>query len=340
MKRRRGLVLMGLAGAILFLCVFALCAGAVRIPPGEVLAALTGQTLNAKFESVLWHLRIPRVLLGLMAGASLSVAGALLQGLFRNPLADPGLIGVSSGAALGAVFVIILGGVVFPDVLFLSDVRLLPVAAFLGALAVTLFIQALAGSNGSVSTVLLLGIAVNSLADAVIGLSTFLATDTQLRALSFWTLGSLGAADWKVVGIAAPFCLGLTVVAPLFAPALNALALGEAEAGHLGYSATNTKRLLIVVTAAGVGACVAFTGMIGFVGLVVPHLVRLWIGPDHRWLLPGSALLGAALLTIADTIARTIVAPAELPIGIFTAAFGAPFFLLLLVRARRSAIWT
>ncbi len=144
----------------------------------------------------------------------------------------------------------------------------------------------------------------------------------------------------RIVGIAAPFCLGLAAIAPLFAPALNALALGEAETSHLGYSIARTKRLLIVVTAAGVGACVAFTGMIGFVGLVVPHLVRLWIGPDHRWLLPGSALLGASLLTIADTIARTVVAPAELPIGIFTAAFGAPFFLLLLVRARRSAIWT
>ncbi|HEY5704688.1 MAG TPA: iron ABC transporter permease [Terrimicrobiaceae bacterium] len=341
MKRGRGLFLLGLAAALACLSMVALCVGAVKIPPREILEALTGRALDAKLETVVWHLRVPRVLLGIMVGAALSVAGALMQGLFRNPLADPGLIGISSGAALGAVFVITLGGVVLPEAPLLSDMRLLPVSAFVGALIVALIVQRLAATSGytSVATVLLVGIAVNSLATAVIGLSTFLATDTQMRALSFWMLGSLGAADWKMIGIAAPFCLGLTAVAPLFAPALNAFALGEAEAGHLGYSIERTKKLLIVVTAAGVGACVAFTGLIGFVGLVVPHLVRLWIGPDHRWLVPGSVLLGGILLTLADTIARTVVAPAELPIGILTAAFGGPFFLLLLLRARRRALW-
>jgi iron complex transport system permease protein len=221
--------------------------------------------------------------------------------------------------------------VVLPNVAVLSSTALLPVAAFLGALAVTYFVRRLAANSGytSMATLLLAGVAVNALASAIIGIGTFLATDVQLRTLAFWMLGSLGGANWKVAGIAIPICLGLVVMAPLFAPALNALALGEAEAGNLGFSVERTKNMLIVMASAGVGVCVAFTGMIGFVGLVVPHLVRLWIGPDARWLLPGSALLGAIILTLADTIARTIVAPAELPIGALTAACGGadlPFY--------------
>jgi iron complex transport system permease protein len=173
------------------------------------------------------------------------------------------------------------------------------------------------------------------MAGALIGLSTYLATDQQLRTLAFWTLGSLGAASWEVTGIAAPFCLGLVFLAPFFAPALNALALGEAEAGHLGFATERTKAIIIVLVAASVGACVSFTGIIGFVGLVTPHLIRLWLGPNHVRLIPAAALLGAILLTAADTVARTIAAPAELPIGILTSAFGGPFFLFMLLRQRR-----
>lgn len=337
----------GLLLALVAVCLGALCLGAVRIPPQETLAILgakiTGGEAGAeRFEAVVWQLRVPRLLLGLLVGAALSVAGALMQGLFRNPLADPGLIGVSSGAALGAVFVLIFSAVLLPGVAFLQDVRFLPVAAFAGALGVTFFIQRLADSSGytAVATLLLAGIAVNAIVGAIIGFSTFLATDAQLRTLSFWTLGSLGSASWQAVAVAAPLCMGLVAVAPFFAPVLNALALGEAEAGHLGFPVESMKRLMIVAAAAGVGACVALTGMIGFVGLVVPHLVRLWIGPDHRWLLPGSALLGAILLVLADTAARVVVAPAELPIGILTAAFGGPFFLGMLLRQRRKALWS
>jgi iron complex transport system permease protein len=207
---------------------------------------------------------------------------------------------------------------------------------------VTYFVRRLAATGGymSMATLLLAGVAVNSLVSAVIGVSTFLATDVQLRTLTFWMLGSLGSANWKIVSLAFPICLVLVVIAPLFGPTLNALALGEAEAGHLGFSVERTKNVLIVVAAAGVGACVAFTGIIGFVGLVVPHLVRLWIGPDHRWLLPGSALLGAIILTLADTIARTIVAPAELPTGALTAPCGGPSFLFMLLRQRHKALWS
>ncbi len=341
-RSTRRFALLGLAAALVALVVLALGVGALRIPPQEILGALTGQGLDPRYEGVFWQLRLPRVLLGVAVGAALSVAGALIQGLFRNPLADPGLIGLSSGAALGAVFVIILGGVIFPNVPVLSNTTLLPVAAFLGALAVTYFVRRLAANGGytSMATLLLAGVAVNALVSAVIGVSTFLATDVQLRTLTFWMLGSLGTANWKVVAIAVPICLALVTMAPLFASALNALALGEAEAGHLGFSVERTKNFLIILASAAVGVCVAFTGMIGFVGLVVPHLVRLWIGPDARWLLPGSALLGALILTLADTIARTVVAPAEIPIGALTAACGGPAFLFMLLRQRRRALWS
>lgn len=320
--------------------------GAKDIPPGEVVSILwnkiSGQGGNPTgVEGVIWQIRIPRVLLAILVGSALSVAGGLMQGLFRNPLAEPALIGVSSGAALGAVFVIVLGGILFPNAQWVSDLRFLPIAAFAGALAVTFFIQRLTTTSGytAVATLLLAGVAVNALVGAVIGLCTFLASDAQLRSLTFWTLGSLGAASWTTVAFAAPFCLGLVLVAPFFAQALNAMALGEAEASHLGFSVEKVKTFLIIISAAGVGACVAFTGIIGFVGLVIPHLIRLWIGPNHRYLLPGSALLGALLLTAADTAARTIAAPAELPIGILTAAVGGPFFLFMLLRQRKRALW-
>jgi iron complex transport system permease protein len=220
--------------------------------------------------------------------------------------------------------------------------RLLPFAAFIGALAVTGVVQRLATVSGytAIATLLLVGMAINAFTSSMIGLATFLASEAQLRTLSFWTLGSLGAANWQVLGLAAPFCLALIVLAPIWAGALNALALGEAEAGHLGFRVEKIKTVLVVVTAAGVGASVAFTGIILFVGLVVPHIVRSLLGPDHRWLIPGSAMMGAAILTGSDTLARTVLSPAELPIGIITAGLGAPFFLYMLLRQRRKAPWT
>ncbi len=330
-----------LAGTLLLVCLASLGIGALKIPLADLFRILTGDSADAQYTSVFWHLRLPRVLLGCLVGGALAVAGALVQGLFRNPLADPALIGASSGGALGAVFVIVIGGHLFPDVALLSDLRLLPFAAFAGALIVTLLVQRLADSGGytAVATLLLVGVAINALAQALIGLATYLATDAQLRTLSFWTLGSLGAADWQTVRLSAPFCLILILAAPVWARALNAMALGEAEAGHLGFSVERIKTLIVIVTAAGVGASVAFTGIILFVGLVVPHLIRLSIGPDHRRLLPASALLGALVLVAADTVARTIVAPAEMPIGILTAGLGTPFFLYMLLRQRRRALW-
>lgn len=309
--------------------------GAVSIPYAELLAFFRGHTTPN--DTVLWQLRLPRVLMALLVGGTLAVSGVLIQGLFRNPLADPGLVGVSSGAALGAVTVIVLAGGFSLKFQWLQDERYLPWAAFLGGFIVCVIIQRLASVGGqtSMATLLLAGVAINALAGAVIGLCTYLATDTQLRTLTFWTLGSLGGASWKTLFTLLPFCALVLAAAPFSARILNALALGEGEAGHLGIRVETAKRFLIFLVVVGVGACVALTGMIGFLGLVVPHVLRLLIGPDHRYLIPGSMLFGGLLLTMADTFSRIIVAPSELPIGIVTAAFGAPVFLALLWQQRR-----
>jgi len=322
-------------GALLF--------GAASIPwselPGLVASRFFGERVPAMHEYLFWELRLPRVLLAGMVGSSLAVAGAMMQGLFRNPLADPGLIGVSSGAALGAVLAIVLGDqIALPAPL--RGAALVPIAALTGAWLATLLIFRLGSRQGttSVATLLLAGIAVNAFAGAVIGLCTFLADDAQLRSLNFWMLGSLGSASWSAVVQTLPFAFAILVAAPGLARPLNALALGESEAGHLGFRPQQVKVWVVALAAIGVGGCVAQAGMIGFVGLVVPHLLRLLIGPDHRWLIPGSALLGDALLILADTISRTLVAPAEMPIGILTAAVGSPFFLALLMKLKPGGI--
>lgn len=339
-RARRVGVLAGLAGLLALVALAALGTGAVAIGPGQVLAILAdrvGLALPVPFEQrqalVLLNIRLPRVLLGMLVGAGLAVSGAAMQGLFRNPLADPGLIGVSSGAALGAVTVIVLGASLSTAL----GAVLLPSAAFLGGAVATVVVYRLATSSGrtSVATMLLAGIALNALAGAGTGVLTFVADDAQLRDLTFWTLGSLGGATWSALAVLAPCILACVLAAPLLARPLNVMLLGEQEATHLGIDAQRVKRLVVAGAALCVGAAVAVSGIIGFVGLVVPHLLRLAVGPDHRTLLPGSALLGAALLVAADLLARTVVAPAELPLGIVTALVGGPFFLWLLLRQKQ-----
>lgn len=286
-------------------------------------------------ELIVGQIRMPRTLLGLAVGGVLALSGVAMQGLFRNPLADPGLVGVSSGASLGAAIAIVgglaLGGL--PDSL---GPYLLSLCAFLGGLGVTALVYRLGRRNGqtSVAVMLLAGIALTALAGAAVGLFTYLADDATLRTLTFWNLGSLNGASyarlWPLLFVTAGVALWL----PRRAKALNALLLGESEASHLGINVESLKRELVFCTALGVGAAVAAAGMIGFVGLVVPHLVRLLAGPDHRVLLPASVLAGACLLLFADLIARLALAPAEMPIGIVTAFIGAPFFLYLLLRGR------
>ncbi len=295
-----------------------------------------GGALSARDRIIILDIRLPRALLGLMIGASLAVSGVVLQGLFRNPLADPGLVGVSAGASLGAVGVIVLGGTALAPLFALGGIYTLPLAAFLGGLATTFLLYRIAtrGGQTSVATLLLAGIALAALTGAVTGILVSMADDKQLRDLTFWGLGSLSGATWtKVVAIAPIILVSLTVI-PVLARGLNAITLGEAAAFHMGIPVERLKRTAIIAVAAATGASVAVSGGIGFVGIVVPHLLRLVIGPDHRTLLPASALLGGTLLMFADMIARTIVAPAELPIGIITALVGGPFFLWLLLKGR------
>jgi len=284
-------------------------------------------------NAVFFTIRLPRVVLGALIGSGLGVAGAAMQGIFRNPLVDPGLLGISSGAGLGAAAAIVLG-----VKLGLGNVSwLLPIFAFGAAsLAMQLVIR-IARSDGrtGTATLLLAGVAVNAVASAQIGLLTFLASDAQARTLTFWTLGSLGAATWPAVGITAAFMVAPIALLLRSGRVLNVLCLGESEAASLGVAPERVKRRVLLLVTLAVGASVAVAGVLAFVGLVVPHVVRMLVGADHRRLLPASALLGAALLTLADALARTVVSPAELPLGIVTASVGAPFFLLLLVRERR-----
>lgn len=292
--------------------------------------------LSARDRLIVYDIRLPRVILGMLVGAALAVSGAVMQGLFRNPLADPGLIGVSAGASLGAVSIIVLGGTVLAPITLALGTLALPLAAFFGGLATTLVLYQVATRRGqtSVATMLLAGIALAALAMALTGILIFMADDRQLRDLTFWSLGSLGGATWQKIGSVGPVIVLALAAMPFLARGLNALSLGEATAGHLGIPVQRLKYVAIIGVSAAVGASVAVSGGIGFVGIVVPHLLRLLIGPDNRYLLPASALLGAALLLLADSVARTIVAPAELPIGIVTAIAGAPFFLWILLRKR------
>jgi iron complex transport system permease protein len=290
---------------------------------------------------IIFDIRLPRIALGMLVGAALAVSGAVMQGLFRNPLADPGLVGVSSGAGLGAVLIIVLGTTMLGPVVAAFGIYALPIAASLGGLLTTAVLYAVATRNGqtAVATMLLAGIAIAALAGAVTGLLVYLATDAQLRDLTFWGLGSLAGANWVKVMSAGPIIVLALAATPFLARGLNAMTLGEATAHHLGIPVERLKTVAIVAVAAATGASVAVSGGIGFVGIVVPHLLRLIIGPDHKYLLPASALLGAAFLLCADTVSRIVVAPAELPIGIVTAAVGGPFFLWLLLRGRNRLAW-
>lgn len=338
---RIGMVVM-LGGAALALALLAgLLLGPTAISPEALQATLMAAAglapLPSKYAgdaAVLGVVRGPRVLLAAILGAGLAVAGATMQGLFRNPLADPGLIGVSAGAALAAVGAIVLGPGLFGARAGLLGLWLLPLAAFVGGLLTTFLIARLGSHEGvtSVPTLLLAGVAVNALCAALTGLLVFGADDRQVRDITFWTLGSLAGARWPQVPVAAALVLLPALALMRLAQPLNALALGEAEAFHLGLRVERVKRLAVVLAAIAVAAGVAVAGLVGFVGLVVPHLVRLMVGADHRQVLPGSILLGATLMVLADLVARWAAAPAELPLGVLTALLGAPFFLWLLRR--------
>jgi iron complex transport system permease protein len=328
-----------LGGLLLLAFLLSLGLGPVPLTPHEIAAALMNSAgLDSMTRDIVLALRLPRSLCAIVVGGILAASGAAMQGLFRNPLADPTLIGVSGGAALAAAAFIVFGGLlaVVPEALRFYAT---PLAAFLGGMAVVLLIQRLAQRDGrtEVATMLLAGIAINAVVMAGIGLLSFIGTDAQLRSISFWSLGSLGGSGWTPLLAMLPM-IALAFAACLWAArVLDAMMLGEREAQMLGYRIEAAKRLLVIAVAAGVGAAVAFTGLIAFVGIVAPHMIRLALGPSHRLLLPASAMLGAILLLLADTLCRLVVAPAELPIGILTSLLGGPFFLVLLFRQERAA---
>ena len=336
----RNAILTILGVLLLFVTLLSAAIGAVSIPFSQLSAILLSKIgihlpveIDPRADLVLTGIRLPRVLLGVLAGMALAVSGALMQGLFRNPLADPALIGISSGSSFGASLMIVFGSTLPGFVASSLGLFTIALAAFAGGLMVTFIVYTIStrDSQTSVATMLLAGIAMNALCGAGTGGLILFSTDTQLRDLTFWSLGSLGAATWQTLAVVAPFVIIVLIISPWLARALNALLLGESAAHHLGIETQRVKRLVILLSALAVGAVTAVTGLIGFVGLVVPHLIRLTFGPDHRLLLPASALLGGILLVFSDLLARILLQPAEIPIGIITALFGAPFFLWLLM---------
>ncbi|GAB4193966.1 MAG: iron ABC transporter permease [Thalassobaculales bacterium] len=340
---RRPLVTLALPAVLAVLAaamLSGLAIGAVPIAPARVVAILAealgfgDSGASARERLVLIEVRLPRVLVGALVGAGLAVAGAALQGLFRNPLADSDLIGVSSGAAVTTALAILAGPL--PFLVWLGP-QAVPLAAFAGGLAVLGLVWRVAGGGPDrVATMLLAGVGIGALARAALGFASFVSTDQQLRDITFWLLGSLGGAGWGRLWAMAPLLLPAVWLLLRQARALDALALGYREAGHLGVDVNRLARIVTWTAALIVGAAVAVSGVIGFVGLITPHLVRLMVGPAHGRLMLLSAVLGAALLVAADTAARTIVTPAELPVGILTAVMGVPVFIALLIRRRRA----
>ena len=287
---------------------------------------------NSGAGYVLWQLRLPRALLAVVIGAALGLAGALAQGLFRNPMADPTLLGVTSGAACATALMLTVFAGLQLSVPIQWRLWVLPASGFIGALVVCFTLERLARwlTPGSVAGLLLTGLALQAITMSVVGLCTMIATDEQLRSLTFWTLGSLAGANWVVVAALSSVLALVALRLPQLAQALNALALGEAAAGHVGIDVERLRTRVIVIVALLSALAVAWCGVIGFIGLMGPHLVRVVVGPDQRRVLPLSMGAGGLLLLLADTVARTVAIPSEVPVGIFTALIGAPVFLLML----------
>lgn len=332
-----------LIALLLIVVVTASVIGSAGIPLHRIAAAFgliaSDPATIGRDQIVLWSVRLPRIAIAAMVGGLLAASGAVMQGLFRNALADPALVGVSGGAALAAATTIVVVDKFAEARVLTIPFEILPVMALFGALIATATLYRLATREGktSIAVFLLGGLAIAALANAAIGLLAFLADDRQLRDITFWMLGSLSGATWAKAATVLPFFLGTIASLPLIARGLDLLVLGESEAFHCGINVQRLKKFCILLIAAAVGAAVSVSGVIGFVGIVVPHLLRILIGPGHKLLLPASIILGAALMVGADIFARILAAPAELPIGIVTAVVGAPFFLALLLRQRMLA---
>ncbi|PLY39012.1 iron ABC transporter [Pectobacterium carotovorum] len=314
----------------LLLLMVALMVGAANMGALTLSLNMLWQT---PLDDPIWHIwlniRVPRVLLAILVGGALACSGAIMQGLFRNPLADPGLLGISSGAALCVALTIVLP-LGLPPLLVLYGPMF---AAFAGSLAITAIIFILSRSEqGGLTRLLLAGIALNALCLALIGVLTYISTDQQLRQFSLWGMGSLGQAQWPMLLVASTLVIPATIATLYYAHRLNVLQLGDEEAHYLGVNVKHTKYTLLLLSSLLVGVAVAVSGVIGFIGLIIPHLMRMHLGADHRWLLPGSILGGACLLLFADTLARTLLSPAEMPVGLLSSLIGGPYFLWLIVQ--------
>ena len=326
-----------LAGFLVLCALASLQIGATDVTLSALLGKLlSGDTLTRMERVVLFDIRLPRLAMGALVGAALAVSGSVMQGLFRNPLADPGIVGVSAGAGLGAILAIVLGGFLPVAIINAVGNQLVPLAAFLGGWGSTILLYRVStrGGRTNVATMLLAGIALGALAGALSGILVYIADDTQLRDLTFWGLGSLAGASWAKVMAAGPLIALALGTALTLGRGLNGLALGEATAAHIGIDVQRMKGIAILAVAGATGAAVAVSGGIGFIGIVVPRLLGIMSVPYHRTVVMNSALLGASLLILADVIVRVIIAPAELPIGIMTAVLGAPVFLWILLRRR------
>ena len=333
-----GAVVLGTLGAgLVAAVVVSLGSGAVRISPGSVVGILLdhagfdgGGSFSTQQDAVLWSIRLPRLVLGMLVGGGLGIAGAALQGIFRNPLADPQLIGISSGSALGAAT-----GILALEAALGSLAG--PLGAFAGGLAAGIAVYSIARHQGrtEVVTLVLAGIAVAAVGGAGAAFLSVVADDPRLGSALFYSLGSLGVATWRLVGVTAPLVLAAVVLLPFTARRLDLLSLGEREAGHLGVDVERLRIEVLALATVAVSATVAAAGVIGFVGLIVPHAIRLVAGPGHRLLLPASAVGGALLVVVADVIARTVALPLEVPVGLLTAIVGGPVFLWLIRRTRR-----
>lgn len=319
------ILLLGLFALLLILIIYSANSGALKL-------SFT-QLMSMSFDDPLWNIwcniRLPRIILAVVVGMALASAGAVMQGLFRNPLADPGLLGISSGASL-MVGITILFPAVFPPIMMLYGKM---VAAFVGSLFICVLIYLYSlNEQCNLAKMILLGVAINAIIGAVMGGLSYISDESQLRQLSLWSMGHLGKGSWDLVVVSISLIFPALFCIIKLAHQLNILQLGDEDAHYLGINVERIKRYLLLLCAVLIGTSVAVSGIIAFVGLVVPHMIRLQIGANHKWLIPGSALGGACLLLLADTLARTLVAPTEIPVGLLTSLIGGPYFLWLILR--------
>lgn len=334
---KRLLMALGLTLIVLTVMTLGVIIGPISLSFNDIFAAVTGDASQTS-QAIVTQIRAPRVVIGLCVGVGLALAGGAMQGMLRNPLADPGLVGVTGGASLGAVVVIVLGERLFSGIPDPLRPYMLPIAAFIGASVVTTLVFAISRNGGrtSVATLILAGVAVNSIAGAAIGVMVYISDDNQLRDLTFWSMGSLARSDWTVVIITLIVTALCSVAFLRLTRALDLFQIGERAAFHAGLDVEKIKFRAGVLTAIVVGTITAAVGPIGFIGLIAPHMARAIMGAAHKWMMPAAALIGTVLILVADLGVRMAVPPAEPPIGLATSLIGGPFFLYLLLSTMKA----